>query len=724
MVKEKSLFAGEWIECFLLDSGVAEVIFNAKNASVNKFNSATLRELRGVVDAIKQQPNLKGVLFSSAKDVFIVGADITEFTSLFKYSEEDLNQWLMQTHILFNEIEDFEVPTIVAINGVCLGGGFELALSTVYRIASEEARVGLPETKLGIIPGWGGTVRLPRLIGADHAIEWIAGGAQHKPHAAKAVGCIDSVVNSSDLRSAALEFLSHAISGKLDWRARREEKKKPLSLLSPIENIMAFETAQAFIAQKAGSNYPAPLEALKAMKASASLTRDEAASFEIKSFIKVAKSHVAESLVNIFLSDQYNKKKMKSFVKSSDNPLRASAVLGAGIMGGGIAYQSSSKGIPILMKDIEPQALQQGMKEAGSLFLKGAKKGKITEAQMIQSLASITPVLSYGEFERCDVVIEAVVENENIKKKVLAEVEALTKEGVTLASNTSTISITNLAQGLKRPENFCGMHFFNPVHKMPLVEVIRGKETSEQTIGSVVKYALKMGKTPIVVNDCPGFLVNRVLFPYFYGLMGLLEDGVDFRKIDRVMEKFGWPMGPAYLLDVIGIDTACHAASVMGQAFPDRMQFSKGSLMDILFKEGRLGQKNGLGFYEYRKNRKGRLEKIYNPGVEQLVQAAVTKNPKDVSDQQIVERMMLPMIIESSLCLEEKIVETAMEVDLGVIYGLGFPPFRGGVLKYADHFGVDILCEKSKQYIEIGACYKPSEFMLSLAKTKQKFYKA
>nr|MBA2403576.1 fatty acid oxidation complex subunit alpha FadB [Bdellovibrionales bacterium] len=364
------------------------------------------------------------------------------------------------------------------------------------------------------------------------------------------------------------------------------------------------------------------------------------------------------------------------------------------------AYQSSSMGVGVLMKDIKTEQLELGMNEASKILLKEIERKKSSPEKMAKILASITPTLSYADFGNTQFVVEAVVENEKVKKAVLADVENNTSPETILASNTSTISITKLAEGLKRPDKFCGMHFFNPVHRMPLVEIIRGAKTSQDTIARAVNYANQMGKTPIVVNDCAGFLVNRILFPYFNGFIFLLEDGVDFQRIDKVMEKFGWPMGPAYLLDVVGIDTGFHASSIMANAFPDRMGFKSKTILEVMYEQKRFGQKNSLGFYEYELDKKGKQVKKVNPAVYEIIKPTI-KRQLDITDEDIVMRMMLPMIIEASRCLEDKIVESPVEVDMGLLLGLGFPPFRAGALKYADSVGMNKLDEASQKYLEL-----------------------
>ncbi len=710
---------GQALSLKRLDDGIVELCFDRQGESVNKFDRLTLTELAAAAEELKNDSSLKGLLVTSAKSVFIVGADIMEFGENFAQPAEKILEWGLETNKIFSAIEDLPVPSVTAINGIALGGGLEMALTTDYRVMADSAAIGLPETKLGIIPGFGGTVRLPRLIGADNAIEWIAGGTHNKAPAALKAGAVDGVVAVDKLRDAALNLVKAAIAGDYDWQARRAQKTGPLKL-NMIESMMVFETAKGFIAGKAGKNYPAPLTAVKGIQKAASMSRDDAIRVEAEGFVKLAKTTVADALIGLFLNDQLLKKKAKAAGKIA-KPVNQAAVLGAGIMGGGIAYQSASKGTPIIMKDIAPAQIDLGLSEANKLLAKLVERGKIDTAKMGKALSNIRPTLTYGDFGNVNMVVEAVVENPKIKQSVLAEVEGVVSEDTIIASNTSTISISFLAQALKRPENFCGMHFFNPVHKMPLVEVIRGEKTSEEAIATTVAYATAIGKQPIVVNDCPGFLVNRVLFPYFAGFQGLVNDGVDFRRIDKVMEGFGWPMGPAYLLDVVGMDTAHHAQAVMAEGFPDRMAATAKTSLDVMFDNQRLGQKNGKGYYVYEVDNKGRPKKVVDESVFELIKPVQTAS-KEVSDEEIIERMMLPMIFETARCLEEKIVETANEADMGLILGIGFPPFRGGALKYADTLGLANVVEIAKKYESLGALYGAPAAVTERAASGKTFY--
>ena len=713
------LFEGQTINVQSIEDGIYDVVFDRKGDSVNKLDQSTLAELRTVVETLRDVEGIRGVIFSSAKDSFIVGADITEFMQMFSATEEQIVEGLLDIHQIFNGIEDLPCPTVAAINGLALGGGFELCLATDYRVMGDQAKVGLPEVKLGIYPGWGGTIRLPRLIGVDNANEWVCGGSEKRPAAALSDGGVDAVVATTMVKDAALDLLKGCIAGKFDYQARRDEKINPIKL-NQVEQMMAFESAKGVIGGKAGPHYPAPMAALKTIQKHANLPRDKAVEVEAKGFVKVAKTEVCAALVGLFMKDQYIKKVSKSFERQAE-PVKKAAVLGAGIMGGGVAYQSASKGTPILMKDINDAALQLGLDEATKLLNKRVSRGRMDSMKMAQVLNSITPTLNYGDFGNVDLVVEAVVENPNVKKAVLAEVESQLPEGAILTSNTSTISITELATALKKPENFCGMHFFNPVPLMPLVEVIRGEKTSEEAVARTVAYAKAMGKTPIVVNDCPGFLVNRVLFPYFGGFSALVSDGADFQKVDKVMERFGWPMGPAYLLDVVGIDTAHHADAVMAAGFPDRMQHEGENAIDRMYSLERFGQKNNKGFYRYELDRKGKPKKLVDEEVPALL-AEVVSESRDFTDEEIIERMMIPLCIETVRCLEDGIVDSAAEADMGLIYGIGFPPFRGGALHYLDQIGLDNFCEMAKKYEALGPLYQPTEKMKQMAAAGDKYF--
>ena len=714
------IYQGNSISVSLLEDGIAKLNYDNQTESVNKFDQATIKEFGEAVTALEQSSDVKGLIVTSGKKVFIAGADITEFVGNFKKPEAEIASWVLDINKTFNRFEDLPFPKVAAINGASMGGGTEMTLVCDYRVMSDKASIGLPEVKLGIFPGFGGSVRLPRIIGIDNALEIIATGEAQKPAAALKVGMVDAVVAADHLEASAIDLVKKCIAGDLDWKARHDEKINPVKL-NALEQAMAFNSAKGVLFSKANpAQYPAPKIALESIEKQVNLPRDKALEIESAGFAKAAKTPQAESLVGLFLNDQAVRKLVKTH-SAKAHDIKEAAVLGAGIMGGGIAYQAASKGLPIIMKDIKAEQLDLGMREASKHLSSGMARGKVTPAQMGETLSRIRPTLNYGDFGETDIVIEAVVENPKVKHAVLKEVEGLVKDNCILASNTSTISITYLASVLERPENFVGMHFFNPVHRMPLVEVIRGEKSSEEAVATTVALAQKMGKVPVVVNDCPGFLVNRVLFPYFGAFDLLIKQGADFVQIDKVMEKFGWPMGPAYLMDVVGIDTGVHGAEVMAEGFPDRMKPDYKVSGQILFEANRLGQKNGVGFYKYETDKKGKLVKTADPQTVELLKPFIDA-PKQFEDQEIIDRLMIALCNETVRCLEDNIVSTPAEADMAMIMGIGFPPFRGGPCRYIDQIGLQnylALCDK---YASLGKAYEAPQMIRDMAANGKTFY--
>lgn len=714
------IYQGQKLSIAMIDNAIANLHFDAQDGSVNKFDQATNAEFAQAVTALEQNTTIKGLIVTSGKSVFIAGADITEFVENFKQPADKLEKWLIDINNVFNRFEDLPFPKVALINGAALGGGCEMTLVCEYRIMGQSAQIGLPETKLGIFPGFGGSVRTPRIIGIDNALEAIATAKTYQPQEALSIGLVDAVVADDLLIQAGIDLLNNCIQGKLDWQAKRHEKINPVHL-NDIEQTMAFHSAKGVIFAKANpKQYPAVALAIDAIENHVNLHRDEAIKVEAKNFTQAATTPQATALVGVFLNDQAVKKLAKKYSKDAKN-IHQSAVLGAGIMGGGIAYQSAVKGVPIVMKDIKTEQLELGMNEAAKLLTKAVERGKLTTIKMGQTLSKIRPTLNYGDFGDVDIVIEAVVENENIKKSVLAETESLIKDTAILASNTSTISITELAKSLKRPQNFVGMHFFNPVHKMPLVEIIRGEQTSDEAVATTVALAQKMGKTPIVVNDCAGFLVNRVLFPYFGAFDLLVKEGVDFVVIDKVMEKFGMPMGPAYLLDVVGMDTAVHAADVMANAFSDRMKPDYKTASTVMFEAHRLGQKNGTGFYKYEVDKKGKLKKNVDTATYELLKP-IQDGQKQIDDNEIIDRLMVAFCNETVRCLEDGIVGTPSEADMAMLMGLGFPPFRGGPCRYIDQVGVREFVALCDKYAHLGKAYEAPKLLKDMAERGETFY--
>ncbi len=716
------IFKGEGLRVNLVETHIASLCFDSKN-SVNTLNIATLEALSRALVFLKKQKSIHALLITSDKPSFLLGADITEFLPLFSKPDSELLVWIKKANAIFNLLEDLPFPTISCIKGYALGGGYECALATDFRLADTSAVIGLPETKLGIIPGFGGSVRLPRLIGADNAIECIASGKSYQANKAFKLGMLDGVTEPSHLTSSAITLANQLIQGRLEWKKRRIQKQLPLPL-NAIESQLAFSVAHALVNTKAPKDYPAPQAAIDAIEKAAPYGRKNALEIEHNYFITLAKNTVTPALVRIFLNDKALKAKNK-LMAQGEKPIEQLAVIGAGIMGGGIAYQAAHQGIEVIMQDIDPNALDTGMKVAADLFNKNYEKNKITALDMAKSFAAIKPSQTNESFAKSNLVIEAVSENLELKAQVLAQAEDKMDKSAILATNTSCIPISILAKGLKRPEAFCGIHFFNPVHQMPLVEIIRGKKTHPNTIKQLLSLASQLGKKAIVVNDCTGFFVNRVLFPYLASFNSLVLEGIEVEKIDAVMQDFGWPMGPAHLIDTIGIDTIYHVQKIMAKAYPDRMGQNLGpNCIELLFKQERLGCKNQLGFYRYQTNTRSKQEKQKDPELALLLAnlAPTKKAPQEYDENTIILRLMLPLINEVIRCLDEKIIETPADADMALVYGLGFPPFRGGVFHYLDTLGLDAYLALAHPFESLDPLYQIPASLKQKAQRKEKYF--
>ncbi|EFY6329841.1 hypothetical protein CT212_003024 [Shigella sonnei] len=522
------LYKGDTLYLDWLEDGIAELVFDAPG-SVNKLDTATVASLGEAIGVLEQQSDLKGLLLRSNKAAFIVGADITEFLSLFLVPEEQLSQWLHFANSVFNRLEDLPVPTIAAVNGYALGGGCECVLATDYRLATPDLRIGLPETKLGIMPGFGGSVRMPRMLGADSALEIIAAGKDVGADQALKIGLVDGVVKAEKLVEGAKAVLRQAINGDLDWKAKRQPKLEPLKL-SKIEATMSFTIAKGMVAQTAGKHYPAPITAVKTIEAAARFGREEALNLENKSFVPLAHTNEARALVGIFLNDQYVKGKAKKLTKDVETPKQA-AVLGAGIMGGGIAYQSAWKGVPVVMKDINDKSLTLGMTEAAKLLNKQLERGKIDGLKLAGVISTIHPTLDYAGFDRVDIVVEAVVENPKVKKAVLAETEQKVRQDTVLASNTSTIPISEL--GLK------------PRARVRSMAVV-GCDPSIMGYGPVPASKLALKKAGLSASDIGVFEMNEAfaaqILPCIKDL-GLMEQIDEKINLNGGAIALGHPLG-------------------------------------------------------------------------------------------------------------------------------------------------------------------------------------
>lgn len=710
-----TIFDGEFLRALRLDYGVVEISFDRKGDTVNKLDPPVVRELASLLSTLTKVEDLRGVLVTSAKDAFVAGADISALDSMFAWSEQQLVGFCAEMDRTLTQLEDLPVPVVCAINGFALGGGFEIALCSDYRVLAANGQVGFPEVGLGILPGAGGTVRTPRLSSTATALEWLVGAKSYQADAALNAGMVDAVSEPTPLRATALTWLQQAMAGALDWKSRREKRR---GAASPDADAMATARAQA---QKAARNYPAGLAVVDLLERSQPLARDAAFLLEAETFAKLMKTPTAKAMVGIFLSNQKIRKKSKS-QSSQGRKVERAAVLGAGIMGGGVAYTTAVKGMTVLLKDIAPKSLGIGIAEARKLLAKQVEGGRLPAAKAEQILGSITPLLEFKDFETVDVVVEAVVENLQVKQDLLMQVESLVKRGTVLASNTSSLSIAEICAPLRRPENVVGMHFFNPVHLMPLVEVVRGPKTSDAAISTTVTYALAIGKTPLVVKDCPGFLVNRILGAYFTAFQLLIRDGADFVQIDRVMESFGWPMGPAYLLDVAGLDTLEKALVILGKAYPDVMGTSFKTIIQLLASQKRLGQKTGSGFYRYEADSKGKPRRSGDPAIGELIAQVQASGSREFSDGEILDRMMLAMVLEAARCLDEQVADSVVDIDAGMRLGTGFPAHHGGPLWYADSLGLGEILRRCEGYRGLGGIYAPGRGLLALHEQNKFFY--
>lgn len=707
------MFDGDNIQMTRLDGGYVELCFNAKHDAINKLDTQTVTEFRQVTQILTSVSGIKGAIITSAKDVFIVGADIKGFDRIFQQTSEEIASDVLKKNDIFVAFDDLPFPTVVAINGFALGGGLELALSATYRVMSSAAQVGLPEVKLGLFPGFGGTVRMCRLAGPAVAADWVVSGKPAKGPAALDAGVVDELCEPEVLRRRALAILEETVAGQRDWRAVQQRKQAPVAL--PEDELKTiFDAALEKTQALAAAHQPAASMAVAMMARASRVDREQALALEAEAFGRVAKTQAASSLVQLFLNDQIVKKRGRQF-KGQARAVKQIGVLGAGIMGGGIAYVNALRGTPVVLKDISNPQIDLGLTEASKLLAKQVKTGRLTQADADRVLASIKPKLNDEGLDKVDMVIEAIIERLEIKQQVLKVLEAVVRDDAVIASNTSSLRIDDIASGLARPENLVGMHFFNPVPAMPLVEIVQGSRSSEAAVATAVTQAQAMGKTPIVVKDCPGFLVNRLITPYVAGFLQLIADGADFEQVDQVMEAFGWPMGPAYLQDVVGMDTSVHVADVIAAGYPQRMKPVERNAVRLLVENKRFGQKSGSGFYQYVAGEGGRLKKQHAPEAHALLSAVQPSGRRSFEHDEVVDRMMLPLIIEAAHALEEGVVETPAELDTAMLLGLGFPAYLGGPLKYADWLGLQGVVARCDRYASLGPAYQATPRMREMA---------
>jgi len=700
--------------------GVAWLIFDRPGSKVNLLTQQVLQRLDDLLAGIEESiaaGSIRALVIRSGKPAsFIAGADVNAIAGVTDAAEG--KRLSREGQRIYRRLELLRVPSVAAVDGLCLGGGTELILACGHRIASDrpETRIGLPEVRLGILPGFGGTTRLPRLVGMKEALPLILTGSPVSARKALRIGLVDEVVHPAILQRRAEALALEAAEGRSSPGARRSRTlaTRLLDRTSPGRKLVLGQARKRVMKETRG-HYPAPRAALETIERSIDAPLDHAFELEAEALGRLIATGVSKNLIHVFHLMEAAKKAGPAvrLEKMAD----VVGVIGAGVMGGGIAQLAASRGLGVRLKDIRADAIGQGLRHARELFDHAVRRRRMDARAAAQAMDRIGPTLDYTGFAHADVVIEAVVERMDVKQRVLREVEAHVRPGAVLATNTSTLSVTEMQSVLSRPADFCGMHFFNPVHRMPLVEVIRGKASGDAAVATVFALARALDKTPLIVNDGPGFLVNRILSPYLNEAGWILVEGASVETIDSVLVDFGMPMGPLRLLDEVGLDVARHAAAVLHTAFGERMQPSPvlGALADTKL----LGRKGGRGFYRYEEDR----EADVNPEIYDLLKLAVPADRAGVPPDCILERCVLAMVNEAARVLEDGVVREAGEVDLGMITGTGFPPFRGGLLKWADTLGPRTLLGRLEELERsYGTRFSPALSIRQMADEGRGFY--
>jgi 3-hydroxyacyl-CoA dehydrogenase/enoyl-CoA hydratase/3-hydroxybutyryl-CoA epimerase len=698
---------------FRLDVGddrLATLTFDAPGKH-NVFTRGALAELEQILQEVGARRDIGCLVLLSAKESFIAGADVEEIARVTDPQEAEAGARL--GHRLFAAWEALPFPTVAAIRGACLGGGTELSLASAYRVVSDrpEVRIGLPEVRLGILPGWGGSTRLPRRIGIAEALDLILTGKTISGRRAFKLGFADALMPDA-------RFLDTVRDFALDRRDRprhdegRSDFKELLLERNPIGRKIVFDQARKKTLEQSRGHYPAPLRAIEVVRVGIEDGPKAGFDAEARAVAELATGRISKNLVHVFHLTEEAKKTPGMPGVSSDRPVREvrqAAVLGAGVMGGGIAQLIAHEtGVPVRLKDVDAGALAKGMATAGQLFDRLVRRRRLERPEVRRKMALLLPTLNYDGFGRVDLVVEAIVEKLPVKQSVFAEVAAAVPEDTVLASNTSSLSIAAIGAKTPRPERVVGMHFFNPVHKMPLVEVIAPEGADPAAVNTVFDFCRKLGKTPVLVKDTPGFLVNRLLMFYSVEALWLLDEGYRIEDLDRTMVEWGMPVGPMVLNDEVGIDVAVKVAHILHEAFAERLPIP--AWLDKTPDSGRLGTKNGKGFYRY----EGRERKEPDPAVYTLL--GLRPSVQDPDPGLIADRMVLPMVNEAARCLEEGVVGSPGELDLALILGTGFPPFRGGLCRWADQQGLaGIVAVLERLESEVGGRFQPSEALRAYA---------
>ncbi len=687
---------------------LATLTFDSPEKKVNVFTRAAFQELEEVLEAVAARRDIGCLILLSGKaGSFIAGADVEEIARVTDPVEAEAGS--RAGHRLFSAWESLPFPTVAAIRGVCLGGGLEIALASTYRVASDRAdtKMGLPEVRLGILPGWGGSTRLPRRIGIAEALDLILTGKTVAGRKALKLGLVDALLPDARFLDEVRDF---ALARR--DRPRRDEGgfdlKEALLEKNPVGRKILFDQARKKTLEQTRGHYPAPLRAIEVVRVGIEDGVKAGFDAEARAVAELATSRISKNLVHVFRLTEEAKKET-GLPGAEPRPVNATAVLGAGVMGGGIAYLIAAEtGLPVRMKDVREEALASGMQHAAGLFDQQVQRRRLAAPEARRRMALLRPTLDDSGFDRADLVIEAIVENMAVKQEVFAETARHVRADAVLASNTSSLSIAGIGERTPHRERVVGMHFFNPVHKMPLVEVIAPEGADAAAVNTVFAFTRRLGKTPILVKDAPGFLVNRLLMFYSTEALWLLDEGYRIEDLDRAMTDWGMPVGPIALQDEVGIDVATKVAHILRDAFSERLPLPE--WLDKAPASGRLGTKNGKGFYRY----DGRERKDPDPAVYGLL--GIEPRVSNPDPGAIADRMVLPMVNEAARCLEESVVRSAADVDLALIFGTGFPPFRGGLCRWADQAGLArIIATLERLEGSVGERFQPSAALRATA---------
>ena len=694
-----------------VDNQIATLMFDMPDSNVNLLSISVMKELEGHLDSLRERKDITVLLFKSAKEgVFIAGADISEIKTL--TDEQLAHDIVRKGQIILSKIRLLPFHTVAVINGACLGGGFELALNCSYRIATQnpKTKIGLPEINLGVLPGFGGTQNLKHLIGKQKALELILGAKMINGLKAQKLKMVDACVPEGYLEFKIESFIKALLDDK--ERAKIDAKRYKMNLLERFAPTLIYKFALKEVMRKTKGNYPAPLEVIELFERTEKLPLNEALSLEAYAFARLSVTDVSKNLISLFFASE--SLKHDTFVDDDVLPLDVHdiSVIGSGVMGGGIVWLFSKIDKAVRLKGRSYSSIASSFIPISKFYDDILKRGRITKREVELKMGHISYTDEYNGFSNIDLVIEAVVEDIETKKDVYKDLESVIKDDCIIASNTSSLSITMLSEGMQKPERFIGMHFFNPVPRMPLVEIISGEKTSQQTIVTVVKLARDAGKTAVLVGDCAGFLVNRILLTYINECVRMFREGASILLIDETIEEFGMPMGPFTLADEVGLDVGYKVSKVLEEAYGKRMGVAP--ILEEVIGMKLLGKKNKKGFYVY--NGK---EKILNEEV-----TAIQPRSRGYTKHEIIDRAMLIMINEAARTLEENIVKDASQLDMAMIMGTGFPPFRGGLLKYADSLGIEkvhiSLVGLQEKY---GKRFEPCELIVNMALNNESFYK-